>query len=120
MNDVIIIEKKSSSSKYTFLIFVGIILFIALYFPLMGQSLRYDFGRVFSYIFDKAGTACLYFGVIFLLLGVLSFFFKSPLRGFKLILLGIIMLSFASYFLYPGTIGAGSSGTGKPAPKGYH
>jgi choline-glycine betaine transporter len=120
MNDVIIIKETSHSSKTVFLVFLGIILFIALYFPFWGQDLRYDFSRVFSYIFNVAGTACLYFGMIFLVLGVLTFFGKKPLSGLGLILLGIIMLSFATYLLYPSTIGSGSSGTGKPAPKGYH
>jgi choline-glycine betaine transporter len=120
MNNVIIIEKKTHSSKSVFLVFLGIILFITLYYPFMGQTLRYDFGRVFSYIFDVAGTACLYFGMIFLMLGILNFFGKRPLSGLGMILLGIMMLSFATYLLYPSTFGAGNSGIGKPASKGYH
>ena len=113
--DYIIIKDKKKSSNWMYLIFFGIIAFLMIYFPFFGGNMRYEFGVVFSQIFITLGILMIFLGIIFILNGILSFFFKSPLRGFKYLLMGIVMLTFAGYFLVPG-----SFGTVDGVPKGYH
>ncbi len=114
-DDIIVYEDGKNHSKYFYVIFFGIILFVLLYFPFFGSSMRYEYGRAFSLIFSSIGTILVYFGTIFLLIGILSFFNMNPGKGFKFLILGVIMLSFAAYFLIPGSVG-----TDQPVPKGYH
>ena len=62
------------------------------------------------------GSILVYMGTIFLLIGILSFFNMRPGKAFTCMILGIILLSFAAYFLIPGSVGT----TDQPVPKGYH
>ncbi|MBA7531071.1 hypothetical protein ES705_23282 [subsurface metagenome] len=112
-DDIIVYEDGKNHSKYFYVIFFGIIIFVVLYFPFFGSSMRYEFGRSFSLIFSSIGKILVYMGTIFLLIGILSFFNMRPGKGFKFLILGVIMLSFAAWLLIPGSVG-------QPVPKGYH
>jgi len=37
----------------------------------------------------------------------------NPVKAFRFLILGVILLSFAAWFLIPGSVG-------QPVPKGYH
>jgi len=114
-DDIIVYEDGKKHSKYFYVIFFGIIMFVVLYFPLFGSSMRYEYGRSFSLIFSSIGTILVYLGTIYILIGVLSFFNMNPGKGFRFLILGVILLSFAAWFLIPGSVG-----TDQPVPKGYH
>ena len=114
-DDIIVFEERKKHSKYVYVIFFGIIMFVVLYFPFFGSNMRYEYGRSFSLIFSSIGTILIYMGTIFLLIGILSFFNMNPGKGFKFLILGVILLSFAAYFLIPGSVG-----TDQAVPKGYH
>ena len=114
-DDIIVYEDGKNHSKYFYVIFFGIIMFVILYFPFFGSSMRYEFGSFFSLIFSSIGKILVYMGTIFLLLGILSFFNMNPGKAFRFLILGVILLSFAAWFLIPGNVG-----TDQPVPKGYH
>lgn len=118
--DYIIIKEKKKSSNWMYLVLFGIILFLMVYFPFFGSNLRYKFGVYFSLIFNTIGTLLIFLGIIAILYGVLSFIYRSPLRGFVYLMLGVILLTFAGYFLNPTSIGTGPSGAGKDIPEGFH
>ncbi|MFX0071301.1 MAG: hypothetical protein ACFFAO_09445 [Candidatus Hermodarchaeota archaeon] len=108
-------EKKT---QWIYLFFFGIIIFITIFFPLFGGSLRSDFGLVLSKLYYVIGTILVFVGILLILGGILSLVCKRPLIGIFSMIMGAIVLAFAGYFLYPGTTGSGASGT--DAPSGYH
>ena len=114
-DDIIVYEDSKNHSKYFYVIFFGIIMFVVLYFPFFGSSMRYEYGRAFSLIFSSIGKILIFLGTIFLLLGILSFFNMNPVKAFRFLIMGVILLSFAAWFLIPGSVG-----TDQPVPKGYH
>ena len=101
------------------LILLGIIEFIAVYFPLRGGNLQFEFGVFFRQLFSTIGTLILFFGVGFILFGIIAFFSHRPLSGFGFLLLGMFLLALSGYFLGPAG-GGGASGGGSEVPQGYH
>ncbi|TFG24130.1 MAG: hypothetical protein EU532_12835 [Promethearchaeota archaeon] len=114
-NDKIIIIEEKKKNKFIFIFFFGIIFFIAIYFPFFGQNLRYESSMIFIYIFSRLGTILTFFGIIFILWGIMSFFLSKPLNGFRYLLMGIVLLTIGGYFMIPGRFGSGEE-----VPKGYH
>jgi len=117
-DDYIIIEKSSNRSKSVFWIFFGILGFIAIYMPFYGANLRYQTGTMFSKTFNFIGTTLMVLGGLMLIWGLFSLFCGSTSGGIKLMILGVLLIIIASYFLAPATIVASSSG--REAPQGYH
>ena len=100
-------------------IFMGIILFITILYPIFGVNLKYQIGTIISTILLKIGGILIMLGTIILIVGVIMLFIsgtgsgalKPMLLGFFLIVLGIILIDpmSTSYFTQ-----------GRAAPKGYH
>jgi hypothetical protein len=119
MKVILIMSKhESSGSSIACLIFLLIILFIAVYYPLRGGNLQFEFGVLFRNIYYTIGMYVLFFGVIFMLVGILAFFSHRPLSGFFFLLLGVIFMAISGYFFNP--TGSGASGNGTEVPRGYH
>jgi len=118
--DFVIIKDKKKNSNWMFLVLFGIVLFLTVYFPFFGSNLRYKFSVYFTLIFITIGTLLVFLGLISILCGILSFMFRSPLKGFSYLILGTVLLAFSGYFFGFTSIGTGPWGTGKEVPEGYH
>ena len=81
-------EKNSKLVVYTF---IGIIIFIVIYFPFFAVNLRYQIGSVFSRIFDTFGVACLTIGGALTAISVLSLFISKSINT-RWLILGIVLL----------------------------
>ncbi|MFX1314419.1 MAG: hypothetical protein ACFE9T_01015 [Promethearchaeota archaeon] len=77
--------------NWTMYIFLGILIFILIYFPFFALSIRYKAEYIISIVFDILGGICLTFGGFMITLGVCSIFVgrKFFLRTF---ILGIVLL----------------------------
>ena len=115
MFDTIIFGKNKDQIKYVYWVLFGIVFFLVIYFPIFGNNLRYEIGTILRFIFNSIGNILVFFGLIFILLGVLSFFNLNPGKALMFLILGGVLLSFGGLFLIPGSLGSTD-----PAPKGYH
>ncbi|MHA2289326.1 MAG: hypothetical protein ACXABG_11130 [Promethearchaeota archaeon] len=113
----VIIQKKKKPNK-TFLMFLAILGFVAIYVPFFGSNLRYMAGTTFKLIFNYLGNFCLILGGALLAINVLRVIGgKVYVKGFTVSVL----------FLWIGAFLTGASfeimgflfGGGQP-PQGYH
>jgi hypothetical protein len=86
-NIVISIEKKRKPNK-VFLVFLGILGFVAIYVPFFGSNLRYTTGTIFNLIFTYLGNFCLIVGGALLAINILKVFGKKiDIKGFSVSIL---------------------------------
>ena len=116
-DDFIIINKKKGGSSILW-VFFGIIVFLAIYFPLFGGNLRYTTGSFFSGIFKTAGNVCCTLGILLLAWGFLTLICTRSFKAISIMLFGFFLLMLGNFLLEPGTFGVISDG--KVVPKGYH
>lgn len=83
--------KPEKNSKWTIYMFIGIIIFIAIYFPFLAVNLRYQVGAGFSKIFDYIGGVCLTIGGALTIVSVLSLFVSKSIHT-RSFLIGIVLL----------------------------
>ena len=83
--------KPQKNSKWTIFIFIGIIIFIVIYFPFFAVNLRYQIGATFSRIFDYIGGVCLTIGGAMTAISVLSLFVSRSMNT-RWLILGIALL----------------------------
>ena len=115
---IIIYSEKKRRSNKTFLAFLGILGFIAVYVPFFGSNLQYQTGTIFKFIFNTIGTLFLVLGITSLIINILKIFLKK-------ISIGGFITSFL--LLWIGAFLTGTSfeiwgflfGGGRP-PIGYH
>ena len=79
------------NSRTIVFIFLGIIVFIFVFFPFYGINLRYQVGSVFSKIFDTIGMICLLIGGVETAISVLGIFMGRSVNT-KTFILGIVLL----------------------------
>ena len=115
---IIIYSQKKRRSNKTFLAFLGILGFIAVYVPFFGSNLQYQTGTIFKFIFNTIGTLCLVLGITRLIINILMIFLKK-------IRIGGFMISIL--LLWIGAFLTGTSFTimnfligGERPPIGYH
>jgi len=115
---IIIYSQKKRRSNKTFLAFLGILGFIAVYVPFFGSNLQYQTGTIFKFIFNTIGTLCLVLGITSLIINILMIFLKK-------IRIGGFMISIL--LLWIGAFLTGTSFTimnfligGERPPIGYH
>ena len=78
----IIIQKKRKSNK-VFLVFLGILGFVAILVPFFGSNLRYMTGTAFNLIFTYLGNFCMIVGGALLAINILKVFGKKiSIKGF--------------------------------------
>ncbi|MFW9941338.1 MAG: hypothetical protein ACFFFT_09875 [Candidatus Thorarchaeota archaeon] len=85
------ILKPERNSKWTIYIFMGIIIFVVIYFPFFAINLRYQVGATFTKIFDYIGGICLMVGGAMTLISVLSLFISRSIHT-RWFILGIVLL----------------------------
>lgn len=83
--------KPEKNSKWVAYTFIGIIVFIVIYFPFFAVNLRYQLGAVFSKIFDQLGMVCLTIGGAMTAISILSLFISKSINT-RWVILGIVLL----------------------------
>ena len=115
----LISNQKSTSGTMMTVIF-GIVVFIVIFFPLYGLSLRFYIGYILKTIFDWIGRVSLTIGGFCLTVCILSIFIPGKSLNIKWAILGIALLwigcwctgevlNFFGYIIGSGT-SSGSSG----------
>ena len=117
-SDGIIILRKRRKANRTFLMFLGILGFIAIVVPFFGSNLRYMTGTFFKTIFVSLGQIFLTIGGALFVINILKIFFrqfrvKSFLASALLLWIGAFLTGVPFEFL--GLVFGG----GQP-PQGYH
>ena len=114
---IIIIQKKRKANR-TFLMFLGILGFVAVIVPFFGSNLRYMTGTFFKTIFVSIGQIFLTIGGALLVINILGIFFHkfsiSKLLASALLLwIGAFLTGIPFEFL-------GIAIGGSQPPQGYH
>lgn len=116
-NDIYILRKQRKPNR-TFLVFLGILGFVAIIVPFFGSNLRYITGTFFKTIFVSVGQIFLTIGGALLVINILKIFFhqfrvKSFLASALLLWIGAFLTG------VPFEILGFVFGGGQP-PQGYH
>ena len=117
-NDQIIIIQKKRKPNKVFLVFLGILGFVAVIVPFFGSNLRYTTGTIFNLLFTYLGNFCLIIGGVLLAFNVFRVIGgKIYIKGFvaSVLLLWIgCFLTGVSFEIMGFLIG------GSQPPQGYH
>ena len=116
-NNVYILRKQRKPNR-TFLVFLGILGFVAIIVPFFGSNLRYVTGTFFKTIFMSVGQIFLTIGAALFVINILKIFFhqfrvKSFLASALLLWIGAFLTGAPFEFL--GLVFGGSQ-----PPQGYH
>ncbi len=114
----VIITRGKNKSNYIFWVFLIIIGFVAIYYPLFGSDLRFTADRYFSSIFRAVGIVCYTIGVLMLVWGILTLFCTRSFKAIGIMLVGFFLIIVASFWFEPATFGIFTHG--KEVPKMYH
>jgi len=115
---IIIYTKKKRRSNKTFLAFLGILGFVALYVPVFGSTLRYQMGTAIKYIFNNFGYLCLVLGAAGLLLNFLKVF--GGRINYKGLLLSGLLLWIGAFLTDAPFVLLGIAFGGNQPTQGYH
>ena len=116
-NQIVIVQKRRKSNR-TFLVFIGILLFIAIFVPFFGSNLRYTTGSAFRTIFTYVGSFCMTLGGAIFTISILQIFFRR--LKVKSLLLSALLLWIGAFLTgVPFDIMGIMVGGGQPA-QGYH
>ncbi len=116
-NDIFILRKQRKPNRI-FLVFAGILGFIAIVVPFFGSNLRYMVGSLFKTVFVSVGEICLTIGGAVLVIGFLKIFFKR--FSVKTILYGVLLLWIGAFLTGVSFDILGFMIGGNPPPQGYH
>jgi hypothetical protein len=113
-------QKTTSKLKSVYWLILLILLFILIWYPIYGAPLRYQLGGLFDQILTLLGTGMMMFGVISFALGFLCLFTRSYAAGVKLLVMGALMMTAATWLGVPLLEGSAPITKEKEAiPKGY-
>lgn len=84
-------EKRHSQSRSIMNVFLGILLFVAIFFPFFVINYKYQIGSFLSTLLDGIGKFSLMVGGLYMLLGVLGLFTRSH-NWIKHLIYGVILL----------------------------
>ena len=116
-NGIIILRKQRKANR-TFLVFLGILGFVAIIVPFFGSNLRYMTGTTFKLILNYLGNFLLIFGGGLLAINILKVFGKKiDIKGFTVSVLFLWIGAFltGTPFEIMGFLFGGSQ-----PPQGYH
>jgi len=100
-----------------FWIFMGVLAFCLVFFPILGINLTYYIGSTVTSFFVQLGSILSFIGNIFIGVGIICFFIDRK-KGIKYLIIGAILIIGAMIFIDPLNLGIF---TGKnPIPEGYH
>lgn len=116
-DQIIIIQKKRKTNK-VFLIFLGVLGFVAVLVPFFGSNLRYMTGTGFKLVFNYLGNFCMIIGGALLAINILKVFGrKIDIEGFIASILFLWIGAFLTGVLFE-IMGFLLGGT--QPPQGYH
>ena len=116
-NQVVILQRKRKSNRI-FLVFVGILGFVAIFIPFFGSNLRYLTGSAFKTIFTSVGNFCLILGSALFVITLLQVFARR-LKVKTLLLSALLMWIGAFLTGVPFELWGMVIGKEQP-PQGYH
>ena len=116
-NDIFILRKQRKPNR-TFLVFLGILGFVAIIVPFFASNLRYVAGSFFKTIFVNVGQICLTIGGALLVIGFLKIFFKR--FSVKTLMYAVLLLWIGSFLTGVSFDVLGFVIGGNPPPQGYH
>lgn len=118
-NDNIIILYGKKRSRKAHWVIIAIVLFLAIFMPFYGTTLRYEVSNTFRFIFSSIGELSLTFGGALTALSAIfsiasrKFYLKSFIFGIVLLWIGAFMTD-AQFSLFGYVFG------GNSPPQGYH
>ena len=96
-------KKYYSTTSMVEYVFMGIVLFLLVLYPLFGASWRahmsFSLGFIVNPIFVFVGNMFLIFGGILIVWGLLTIFCGRSLKGVKIMVEGVLILILAGMFL---------------------
>lgn len=114
---LIIYQKKRKSNKI-FIIFLGILGFVAIIVPFFGSNLRYMTGTTFKLFFTYLGNFCMILGGALLAINILKVFGKKiDITGF---LASVLFLWIGAFLTGVSFEIMGFLFGGTQPPQGYH
>jgi hypothetical protein len=91
VQDYVIYERPGQSKRYAKIVFMGILVFLAIYFPFFGYNMRYQLGEMLRRLFDFIGFVCLGMGAINIAVGAIGLFRGRTGGAFSLVI-GALLL----------------------------
>lgn len=98
-------------------IFMGILAFCLVFFPILGLNLTYYIGSTVTSFFVQLGSILSFIGNIFFGIGIICLFIDRK-KGIKYLIIGVILIIGAMIFIDPFNLGIFTGEN--PIPKGYH
>ena len=98
-------------------VFIGILAFCLVFFPVLGINLTYYIGSTVTSFFVQLGSILSFIGNIFFGIGIICLFIDRK-KGIKYLLIGAILIIGAMIFIDPLNLGIFSGKN--PIPEGYH
>jgi len=84
-NQIVIIQEKRRKPNKAFLVFLGILGFVAIYVPFFGSNLRFMTGTAFKLVFNYLGNFCLILGGALLAINIKKSLVKTiDIKGFTI------------------------------------
>lgn len=117
-NDQIIIIQKKRKTNKVFLVFLGILGFVAILVPFFGSNLRFMTGTTFKLLFTYLGNFCLIMGGALLAISVLEIFRKK--FEIKRILASVLFLWIGAFLTGAPFEVLGFIFGGTQPPQGFH
>lgn len=117
-DQIVIIQGKRRKPNKVFLVFLGILGFVAVIVPFFGSNLRYMTGTTFKLFFSYLGNFCLIVGGTFLAINILKIFMKKiNIEGF---LVSVLLLWIGAFLTGAPFELMGFLFGGNQPPQGYH
>ena len=117
-DQIVIIQGKRRKPNKVFLVFLGILGFVAVIVPFFGSNLRYMTGTTFKLLFSYLGNFCLIVGGALLAINILKIFMKKiNIEGF---LASILLLWIGAFLTGASFEVMGFLFGGNQPPQGYH
>jgi hypothetical protein len=86
-----IVKPKYEQSRRVVAILLGLLIFVLVFFPFFGLTLRHQIGGVFSALLDGIGQFCLTIGGLLTLIGFVGVFARSHSWP-KQVIIGVTLL----------------------------
>ena len=116
-NDIYILRKQRKPNR-TFLVFLGILGFVAVVVPFFGSNMRYMAGSLFKTIFVNIGQICFTIGGALFVINILKIFFHK--LSVKSLMFSCLLLWIGAFLTgIPFDILGFDFGGSRP-PQGYH
>jgi len=98
MADILVYNKTSQKGRYVLWIFIALLVFLVIFFPLFGHNLRYQVGSFFDQALKYIGYVCFFGGVICLCAAAPAKKYSYLIVAILLLFLGLWLTGFITNF----------------------